>query len=354
MDAGDPDALNEATLGIDLNFDGDTLDIVTFDGRGFARSVDLPGIGSTVPDIGAFEVQTTPTAGPDIIIGTANFDLLRLEDGGSDSVSALGDNDALFFGDAFDDGDVVDAGAGDDDQIAVQGDYSGGLTFGANSVDGVEQIVLLPGSNTSFGAPGTEFYDYDLTLVDANIGAGEFLIFQANQLRAGEDFTLDASAETDGSIFTFAGLGNESITGGDLTDAFFFGTDRFNPGDRLDGGGGGQDAVGLQGDYAAQLAIGPNQLVNIDQIAFLSSTDPRFGADSTNAFSYNIVMDDGNVAAGQSMTLIANTLTTAETLTFDGSAETDGSFQVFSGNAGDTISGSQGGDTIFGRGGADT
>ncbi|MEM7060448.1 MAG: right-handed parallel beta-helix repeat-containing protein, partial [Pseudomonadota bacterium] len=277
LDAGDPAALDENILGVDLNFDGDTLDMVIFDGRGFSRYIDLPGIGSTIPDIGAFEVQDISTLGPDIATGTSGIDLILLNDGGADSVSGLEGNDALFFGAEFDSRDVVDGGGGDFDQLGLQGDYSGGVTFGENGAMGIEAVILLPGNITAFGAPGTEFYDYNFTLVDANVGAGEELAFQANQLRAGEDFTLDASAETDGSIFTFAGLGAETITGSQNDDSFFFGTGRFGPDDRLDGNTGAFDSVGLQGDYSTPFTIGPDQLVNIDILALLSSTDPRFG-----------------------------------------------------------------------------
>lgn len=114
------------------------------------------------------------------------------------------------------------------------------------------------------------------------------------------------------------------------------------------------DSVGLQGDYSAGITIGPNQLVNIDVLAFLSSTDGRFGTLPGTLFSYHITMDDGNVAAGESLIVSSNALIVGETFTFDGSAETDGFYRIFSGNGGDIILGSQGADTISGRGGADT
>ena len=64
-------------------------------------------------------------------------------------------------------------------------------------------------------------------------------------------------------------------------------------------------------------------------------------------------------SAGQAMTINANTLradqpgVTDETLTFNGAAELDGRFIVYSGAGDDTITGSAGNDTIYGAGGAD-
>ncbi|MFK7943276.1 MAG: beta strand repeat-containing protein, partial [Paracoccaceae bacterium] len=95
LDAADPAALDENLVGIDLNFDGDTTDTVTFDGRGFARAVDVPGVannGTSTVDIGAIETQTTPTPGPDILQGIAGAETLSAG-GGSDLVDlGLGDD----------------------------------------------------------------------------------------------------------------------------------------------------------------------------------------------------------------------------------------------------------------------
>lgn len=54
------------------------------------------------------------------------------------------------------------------------------------------------------------------------------------------------------------------------------------------------------------------------------------------------------------MIVSANTLLLQEVFTFDGSAELDGSFSIFSGDAPDSITGSQGADVISGRGAVDT
>ncbi|MEM7058505.1 MAG: calcium-binding protein [Pseudomonadota bacterium] len=295
----------------------------------------------------------TGTAGDNSIGSGGGADLIFLQHGGTDQAYGGDGNDGIFFGAAFDPDDAVDGGEGSADQIALQGDYSGGLVFSPNSAVGIEQVILLPGNITSFGAPGNELYSYDITLVDANIQAGRQLAFQANQLRAAENFTLDASAELDGSIFTFAGLGSETIIGSQKDDSFFFGTDRFGPGDQVDGQDGVFDSVGLQGDYSTPLTFGANQLIDIEILALLSNTDTRFGAGSGTPYNYNVTTDDGNVAAGDVLVISANTLALDEVLIFDGSAETDGRYSIFSGNSMDQIIGSQGGDIISGRGAVD-
>ena len=356
---------------LDVDGNADDEETLPIDARGFQRDVEIPGVGNT-PDVGAYEIQTTPTPGPDILLGTSSADNLNpgggndlvrgfegedfffLQDGGSDSARGGKDNDSFYFGAAFDQSDVVRGGEGDLDQIGLQGDYSAGVRFGPKATIDVEMVVLLPGDETAFGAPGTETYHYDLTLVNANIRPGETLIFQANTLRAGESFTLDASAELDGSVFTFGGLGTEDLTGGQKDDSFLFGEGRFGPNDKVDGQGGTLDSVGLQGDYSAGLTFGADQLIDIEVLALLSNTDTRFGgAGSGTPYSYDLTMNDGNVAAGQSMIVNANQLASDEVLKFDGSAETDGSFQVYSGNGNDMIETSQNGDIISGRGGAD-
>ncbi len=59
----------------------------------------------------------------------------------------------------------MDGGDGDNDQIGLQGNYTGAnaLTLGANTITGVELIGLLPGAGNG----------YSITTVDANVGAGK-------------------------------------------------------------------------------------------------------------------------------------------------------------------------------------
>src|SRR6185295_5180093 len=82
-----------------------------------------------------------------VITGTPNGDFFDLSQGGNDTASGLGANDGFFFGAAFTAADTVDGGAGNNDQIGLQGDYTGGnaLVLGATTIANVEAIVVLPG-----------------------------------------------------------------------------------------------------------------------------------------------------------------------------------------------------------------
>jgi Ca2+-binding RTX toxin-like protein len=61
-----------------------------------------------------------------------------------------------------------------------------------------------------------------------------------------------------------------------------------------------------------------------------------------------------SVAAGQTLTIIGQSLQANEKLIFDGSAELDGSFNVKAGRSDDVITGGAGNDVIWGNLGADT
>ena len=287
--------------------------------------------------------------GDNVVTGAAGSDFLRLQDGGNDSANGGGGNDVFLFGAALNAADSVDGGAGAD-QVAIQGDYSGGLTLGAAFVS-VESFAILPGSDTRFGDPGTNFYDYSLTTVDANVAAGVTMVIDANRLRVGEDFSFNGSAESDGAFFLYGGGGTDTFLGGSQNDTFYFGENgQFGATDHVDGGVSGIDQLGLRGNYT--IVFGASQLTSIESIGMVSAQDTRFGALGSR-YDYNLTMNDGNVAAGVRMTVDAAPLRSNETFTFDGGAETDGSFRIFGGRGADTITGSQSGDPISGGLGAD-
>jgi len=284
-----------------------------------------------------------------VITGGSGSDFVRLQDGGVDTVVLGGGNDVVLFGATLTSADSADGGIGID-QAVIQGDYSAGVTLGVNFV-GFESFAILPGSDIRFGDPGTNFYDYNITTVEANVAAGVLMVVDANRLRVGEDFTFNGSAETDGSFFIYGGGGTDNLLGGSKNDTFYFGENlQFGATDHVDGGVAGTDQLGLRGNYT--IVFGANQLISIESIGLVSALDTRFGGLGT-AYNYNLTMNDGNVAAGVRMTVDAAPLRGAETLTFDGSAEVDGSFRIFGGQGNDTIKGSQGNDLITGGTGAD-
>ncbi|HEX8126552.1 MAG TPA: Calx-beta domain-containing protein [Allosphingosinicella sp.] len=303
-----------------------------------------PALSDHDPAVASFDFRSLN----EVLVGTENPDTLNLSQGGDDDVSGLGGNDVFLFGAAMTSADKVNGGEGTD-QIVLQGNYSAGLTFGAGVVS-IENIAILAGDDTRFGAPGTAFYAYNLTLLDVNVASGVQMVVDANRLRSGEDFTFNGSAETDGSFFIYGGGGTDNLTGGAKNDVFLFGAQgQWGPGDVVTGGGG-IDQLALRGDYA--ITFGAGQLVGIEQIAVVSAFDTRFGALGDD-YDYDLTMNDANVD-GIQMTVDAALLRSNETLNFNGSAEDDGSFRVFGGAGTDLIQGSQNGDIIVGRESGDT
>jgi hypothetical protein len=284
--------------------------------------------------------------------GGAGDDLFFLQGGGNDGASGQGGNDGFYFGGAYTSADSVNGGAGDLDQIGLQGNYSAGVALG--TMNQVELVVLLPGNDTRFGDTAGNFYDYNITSPDAAVAAGQLLTVQANTLRAGEDFTFNGSAETNGTFLIYGGLGADNLTGGSGDDGFFFGQGRLGASDVVNGGAGTLDQVGLQGNFtgANRVVFGATQLSGVEFVVLLSASDNRFGAGGGTA-SYDLQLNNGNVAAGQRLIISANTLKSNETLVVRGAAETDGSLQIFSGAGNDVLDGSLGADDIWAAAGDD-
>ena len=111
------------------------------------------------------------------------------------------------------------------------------------------------------------------------------------------------------------------------------------PGDHPEFGAGTNDLVELDGDYSAGFGLGTPDYV--EQIIARAGND------------YNLIADDNNVAAGRTLTINAMPLRDANSMIFDGSAETDGRFIFYGGEAGDVFLGGAGNDRIYGLGGGD-
>ena len=135
--------------------------------------------------------------------------------------------------------------------------------------------------------------------------------------------------------------GNDQLFGMDGNDAFYF-TNDFSALDHVDGGSGNNDQIGLQGNYAGAnaLTLGANTITNVEVIAVLAG------------FSYDITTVDANVPAGGVLKVQATLLAAGQSLAFNGSAETDGTFVVYGGQGNDHFTGGAGGDGFyFGPGG---
>jgi len=275
----------------------------------------------------------TGGAGDDVITSTNGE--VDLSHGGNDTATAS----------VFDMGVALTAfdqltGSGPGAQVNLDGAYAG-LTFAANTIQNIEAISL--------GA----FYSYNLTTNDGNVADGATLIVDATNLQSTDTVTFNGSAELDGTFLFKGHYGTDIFTGGAGDDIVqmgvsFFGPD-LNATDQINGGGGSNNQLVLAGDYSAGITFGATMITNIQTIT-LSPDSP------TGVASYNITTNDGNVAAGQTLTIDGSALVfpaETNTIVFNGSAETNGSFDIIGGVAADTLIGGAQADTIEGGPGND-
>jgi len=168
------------------------------------------------------------SSGNDTVTGDATqADLFHLEQGGNDHAIGGSADDGFYFGGAFTAADTVDGGGGTNNQIGLEGDYSGGLTLGASTLANIQVIACLPG------------FSYNLTTVDANVAAGQSLTIWAAHLGANNTLTFDGSAESNGTFTVFGGAGDDTITGGAGADTLW----GLGGADRLTGNGGADTFV---------------------------------------------------------------------------------------------------------------
>jgi Ca2+-binding RTX toxin-like protein len=148
-----------------------------------------------------------------------------------------------------------------------------------------------------------------------------------------------------GDLVVLDGGGNDTVRSGGGNDFIYFGN-AFTALDSVDGGSG-NDTLGLLGHY--ELTFGAASLVGIEKLAMYGSGSPYgFG------FNYVVATVDANVVAGKQLMVAAQSLSATESLAFNGSAETNGSFNVRGGKGTDTITGGAGADILWGNLGADT
>jgi Ca2+-binding RTX toxin-like protein len=294
------------------------------------------------------------TSGNDTLTGTAGNDVFNLDQGGDDTVSGLGGNDTFSFGAAFNAADRIDGGTGTD-TLRLAGDYSSTVDFQATTLVSVEKIVVTAGD------------DYNLDLVNANVGAGETLSVNASALGAANTLFFADTSENDGNLSITGGAGDDTTLGGlhhtavnagagnDQID-LYGGLNDVNGGDGDDiiyilapisssshiDGGTGSNQIFFNGDFSAGQTIGAHWSANIADFGFASG------------YSYKMTLQNGIVAAGQTLGFYANGLTASYTLNMNGSHVTEGNLYLQGGHGNDKLIGGAGNDGLEGRQGADT
>ena len=139
-----------------------------------------------------------------------------------------------------------------------------------------------------------------------------------------------------------AGAGAHVLQGGGGNDTINMSANLIAA-DQIDGGTG-TDTVNLNGNYTgtSALVFNATTMVNVEYLVMQAG------------FNYNLTTNDATVAAGQTLNVDASALAAANTLTFNGGAETNGNFVITGGAGNDTLIGGAGNDTINGGDGADT
>ena len=261
------------------------------------------------------------TAGNNTIHGTGGPDTFNMGQGGNDTVFGNGGKDVFNFGGALTRNDKIDGG-GNDDTLNLNGKYLGAhaVVFNATTMKNVETLHLADNS-------------YKLTLNDGNVAANKTLTVDSSATAANRFVSVNGAAEHNGHFTFLAGAGQSFLTGGAKNDTFSMGA-FLNAPDRINGGPG-DDTVNLAGDYsgAHALTFGANTMKNVETLHL----------DNHN---YTLTTNDGNVASGQTLTVDARALGASRTLTFDGSAEQDGAFNLLLGNSHVAVTGGAGSDTF--------
>lgn len=317
--------------------------ITLFDGvSGLTKSSTIFDAGSSTASVKVDYVGGVVT-GVQTYIRTADHAAKQIGTDAADTFFYFGNLRAI---------DEVVGGAGADN-LALQGDYSAGLQLNAGALNGIETLSLLSGSDARFGDTRNARYSYNITTHDTNVAPGQQVIINAAALLAGENLTIDASAERDGRLFIYAGRGLDRLTGGNNADDFFFAEQRWQATDRVVGGGGDDNLV-LRGNYsgADRVVFRSDSLSSVETVSLLSASDVRFVSGGT-AYSYDITTVDQNASAGTTMTINGARLTSGETMKVNASAETDANLRIFGGAGSDNLVAGAGNDLIYGGMGAD-
>ncbi|HEX3672759.1 MAG TPA: VCBS domain-containing protein [Rhizomicrobium sp.] len=317
----------------------DTFTVTVDDGHGGTTnetlnfSIDRPGIAQ------ADSISTTESS--TVTASTRSTGLL-----GNDSDPDTGNNTGLSV-------TAVNGSAGN---VGNQINFADGSFVTVNSdgtytYDPNHAWDFLPAASSGAPSTGTETFTYTITG-----GSTQTVTITINGQDSND--TLQGTSGNDtynggigDDIFKMQDGGNDNVNGGVGNDTFYFGA-ALTAADVINGGTG-TDTLVIGGDYTGgnALVLSANSLTSVEQI------------DLHAGFSYDITADDANVAAGATLTVNAAQLGNGDTVTFDGSAETDGRFLFkggigtnnFTGGAGnDVFDLTFGGtDTVHGGGGND-
>ncbi len=178
---------------------------------------------------GEFNDTLDGVSGNDSIYGNGGDDLISAGAGNVRLFGGTG-NDGFAMHQYFTAQDKIDGGAGTNDQIGLEGDYSGGITLDGANIKGIEAVAMLPG------------FDYTINTLDNLVATGQTFTFWSAAMGSANHVQLDAHLETDASYRFFMGQGFDQATGGGGADLFYGEGSQ----DTITGGGGADTFAYLQ------------------------------------------------------------------------------------------------------------
>ena len=230
---------------------------------------------------------------------------------GNDSINFFGGRVYAAQGD-----DIVSTGIGSSENYyADGGDGIDTIDLGASTLD----IDFDMATGTVILAPNIPASAKLVNFENAILGSGYDIIDGT----AGNN-RIDLSRG--GDDYAYGGLGDDAfILGATLT-----GLDIIN-------GGGGNDQVGITGNYtgANRLVLAASTLREVELLAALPGG------------SYDIVLHNSTVAAGATFTVFGGNLGIGESFTVSGAAELDGNIITYGGLGIDTVTGGSGADGFY-------
>jgi len=335
------------------------------------------GIGDVLILNGAAETTAALTA-----FGGADKDTI-VGGAGADTIEGGGSGDALTGGTGIDTASYAGSALGVTVNLSLTGaqggagDSKGDVLSGIENVigsDNDDKLIGNTGANTLEGGKGADTLDgaggFDVAsyagsglavVVDlgnnANNTGGDALGDVLNNIEGVTGSNHDDSLTGNGSANLLSGgagndtlvaeCGNDTVNGNAGNDQIVLGAE-FTALDRIDGGGD-DDVLLLDGNYAAGVVFGATTLVNVETIELAAGNSYKFtlsdAADTGGGLSI-----DGS-ALGKNETLyVSGVLETSNGLQIGGGAGND---TLLGGSNGDDLSGGDGNDALTGNGGAD-
>jgi Ca2+-binding RTX toxin-like protein len=300
---------------------------------------------------GADTINLGSSTGNNVVTGGDGVDTITLGSG-MDNVSGNGGADVFNVAPA--NFNLLDTIAG--------GDGADVIKFTAASASGSNPIVDTSFINVTSVAAVENFdtsHTLDITLGAYALAAGVSRIgaFTANATANGgasnnASDVVTVGAGFTGSLSVYLGSGNDKVDGTSTASALSVAMQELpSSSDTVIGGTGATDSLTV---YAAGGNISSTAFANVSGIETLSFRDTS----SSTSVAWSLTTVDANVASGKTLTVsignYASSDTSVDTISFNGSAETNGTFRVTGSTGNDTFVGGAGADTLIGGSGADS